>query len=192
MKRRIEVTIITLAVILSGCGGEKKQTTDLLAECEQEKTTLSTQVQALKSENTELTQQINTLSELDAKARLESLDTLKNIHIGKHSGFYDDAIKEAEINLQIDPKHADSIALIALVYNLQGKNDKAVEKLKEAIDIEPDEYGHHYSLGKLYWKLGKKDEALKELEILKKLNVHSYELLRDIIYGVPLSQKMKK
>ena len=90
MKRRIEIVImIALGITLTGCGGGKQHQTDLLSECEQENTTLSAQVQTLKSENTELTEQVNTLSKLDARTRLESLDTLKKICIGKHSGFYD-------------------------------------------------------------------------------------------------------
>ena len=47
------------------------------------------QIQALESENTQLTEQVNTLSTLDAAARLEALDTLDKIRIGKRTGFYD-------------------------------------------------------------------------------------------------------
>ena len=47
------------------------------------------QVQTLESENTQLAEQVNTLSTLDAAARLEALDTLKKVRIGKRTGFYD-------------------------------------------------------------------------------------------------------
>ena len=47
------------------------------------------QVQTLESENTQLAEQVNTLSTLDAAARLEALDTLKKVRIGKRTAFYD-------------------------------------------------------------------------------------------------------
>ena len=90
MKRRIDSFIlITLAVMLTGCRSENQRTWDTLKECRQENTELSMQVQRLESEKSQLTEQVHTLSTLDAAARLETLDTLEKIRIGKHTGFYD-------------------------------------------------------------------------------------------------------
>ncbi|OQY04583.1 MAG: hypothetical protein B6I25_06765 [Planctomycetales bacterium 4572_13] len=90
MKRRIDIFIlIILAAMLTGCGSGKQRQWDTLKNCKQENTELSMQVQRLESENTQLTEQVNTLSTLDAAARLEALDTLEKIRIGKHTGFYD-------------------------------------------------------------------------------------------------------
>ena len=90
MKRWIDTVIIAaLAAILVGCGSSQKKPWGTLTECEQENTNLSAQIRALESENTQLTEQVNTLSTLDTAARLEALDTLDKIRIGKRTGFYD-------------------------------------------------------------------------------------------------------
>ena len=90
MKRWIESTIvIILAMILAGCGSKTQRPWGTLKECEQENTQLLAQIKLFESKNTELTEQVNTLSALDAPARLEALETLKQIRIGKRTGFYD-------------------------------------------------------------------------------------------------------
>ena len=90
MKRRIDIFIlIALAAMLAGCGGGKKRQWNTLEDCIRENTNLSVQIQALETENTQLTGQVNTLSTLDATTRLEALDTLEKVRIGKRTGFYD-------------------------------------------------------------------------------------------------------
>jgi outer membrane murein-binding lipoprotein Lpp len=90
MKRRIDSFIfIALAAMLAGCGGGTQRPWKTLKDCAQENTKLSTQVRHLESENTQLTEQVNALSALDAAARLEAMDTLEKIRIGKRTGFYD-------------------------------------------------------------------------------------------------------
>ena len=91
MKRRIDwfIFIALAAVLLAGCSGGKKRSWDTLEACIQENTDLSMRVQSLESENTQLAEQVNTLSILDAAARLDALDTLEKIRIGKRTGFYD-------------------------------------------------------------------------------------------------------
>jgi outer membrane murein-binding lipoprotein Lpp len=90
MKRWIDnFILIALAAILVGCGSSTQRPWKTLKDCAQKNTELSIQIQALESENTQLTEQVNTLSTLDAAARLEALDTLDKIRIGKRTGFYD-------------------------------------------------------------------------------------------------------
>ena len=91
MKRRIDMFIVAAltAGLLAGCSSGEKRPWNTLEACIQANTELSMQVQHLEAENTQLTGQVNTLSTLDAAARLESLDTLEKIHIGKRTGFYD-------------------------------------------------------------------------------------------------------
>jgi len=90
MKRRIDIFIlITLAAMLTGCSSGPKRPWNTLEDCIQANTELSMQVKNLESENTQLTEQVNTLSALDAATRLEALDTLEKVRIGKRTGFYD-------------------------------------------------------------------------------------------------------
>lgn len=91
MKRRIDIVIIALVVgLLAGCGGKAQQHPwGTLKECEDQNTELSLQVQALQTQNDQLTEQVATFSALDKNSRLSALDTLDTIRIGKHTGFYD-------------------------------------------------------------------------------------------------------
>lgn len=88
MMRWIGMFIIILS--LAGCGGKAQQHPwGTLKECEDQNTELSLQVQALQTQNDQLTEQVTTLSALDKNTRLSALDTLEKVRIGKYTGFYD-------------------------------------------------------------------------------------------------------
>ncbi|MEN8127239.1 MAG: hypothetical protein ABFR90_05470 [Planctomycetota bacterium] len=145
MKRWIDIFIlIALIAMLVGCGGRNQQPWDTLKECEQENTELSLRVQSLEAENTQLTEQVNTLSALDTTARLEALDTLEEIRIGKRTGFYDkdkDGTNETLV-VYLEPLDTalDYVKAVGEVkielWNLNAASDKA--KLDEWT-VKPDE-----------------------------------------------------
>lgn len=145
MKRWIDIFIlIALAGILVGCGRSTQRPWKTLKDCAQKNTDLSMQIQALESENTQLAEQVNTLSALDPAARLEALDTLEKIRIGKRTGFYDkdnDSANETLV-VYLEPLDAaqDFIKAVGKVnvqlWDLNAAEDKA--KLGEWT-IEPAE-----------------------------------------------------
>ena len=134
MKRWIEWMMIGIAVVLlTGCRSENRRTWDNLVECRRNNDELSLRVNSLESEKVQLTEQLHTLSKLDAAARLETLDTLEKIRIGKRTGFYDkkgDGTNDTLV-VYLEPKDTaqDTIKAIGKVtielWNLNVAEDKA-------------------------------------------------------------------
>jgi hypothetical protein len=146
MKRRIDTLIIAMVVVLlTGCGGRSQQHPwGTLKECQDQNTDLSLQIQTLQTKNDQLTEQVATLSTLDSKTRLDALDTLEKIRIGKYTDFYDkdeNGTKETLI-VYLEPLDTvqDTIKAIGLakidLWDLNASEDKA--KLAEWT-IEADE-----------------------------------------------------
>lgn len=90
MKKTLVQYVLTcfFAILLTGCGG-KNVLWDDFENLKKENTDLTMQVQALQQENTQLNEQADALSGLDKEARLQDLDTLDKIRIGKRTGLYD-------------------------------------------------------------------------------------------------------
>ena len=55
-------------------------------------------------------------------------------------------------------------------YVKKGLYSKAIEKIKIAVEMDPEEEEFHYTLGMAYLYSGKRWEALEEYKILKELN----------------------
>ena len=67
------------------------------------------------------------------------------------------------------------------VYWRQDRYDEALEAFKQAAAANPDSPGPHYSLGYTYLKLGDRQSAEREYRILKGMNEHTAELLRQAL-----------
>ncbi|MCI0499857.1 MAG: hypothetical protein L0Y36_09290 [Planctomycetales bacterium] len=78
-----------MAVVLAGCGGRGLTPWDDLKTLQAENTDKALQIQQLQAENSRLKEQVQTLSGLDQQVRLEAVDTLARIQIGKYTGLYD-------------------------------------------------------------------------------------------------------
>ncbi|MBC8378784.1 MAG: hypothetical protein H8E62_06385 [Planctomycetes bacterium] len=86
----LKCIIFTLAVVLcGGCGNGANPLLTDIDNLKSENTELSLKVESLQQENTQLAGQVNTLSALDKDVRLDSLDTLDEIRIAKRTGLYD-------------------------------------------------------------------------------------------------------
>jgi hypothetical protein len=82
--------VMALAVMLAGCGGGSDPVLwNDMARLKAENSELTLKVQHLQEETTRLSEQVATLSGLDETVRLQDLDTLDKIRIGKRTGFYD-------------------------------------------------------------------------------------------------------
>jgi outer membrane murein-binding lipoprotein Lpp len=86
-----KVTCFALASVwLAGCWAGRGSTPwDDLKKLQTENTDLTMQVERLQAENTQLEEQVQTLSGMDKHVRLDALDTLAEIRIGKYTGLYD-------------------------------------------------------------------------------------------------------
>ena len=81
---------LALTALAGGCGfGRARTPWDDLKALQTEKTQMAMQMETLEAENARLRQQAETLAALDKPLRLEALDTLSKIRIGRYTGLYD-------------------------------------------------------------------------------------------------------
>lgn len=79
------------AILLAGCQ-DTRERDSLAAQVEQltqEKTQLQRQVEQSEAQNKQFKEQVQVLAALPQEAKLENLRSLKSIHIGRYTGFYD-------------------------------------------------------------------------------------------------------
>ncbi len=77
---------------------------------------------------------------------------------------YDDAIKEYQEAIRIEPKFPDAYANIAHAYWFKGEFQLAVEWNTKALELRPDFPEARYNLGLIMKVSGRKEEALKQFE----------------------------
>lgn len=81
--------MITL-LISAGCGdGAKTSLFDQIKSLSEEKTDLKMQVQQLEVENKELSGQVETLTAIGPKARIDALERIERIELAKLTGLFD-------------------------------------------------------------------------------------------------------
>jgi hypothetical protein len=113
--------IIILLILVTGCANpnEKESITVQIEQLTQEKTQLQKQIEQSEKENKQLKQQVQVLSGLPKEVKLENLNRLDNIKLGKYTGFFDkdkDGRKEKLI-VYIQPfdEHGDAIKAVGTV-----------------------------------------------------------------------------
>lgn len=89
---------------------------------------------------------------------------------------YDEAEKELEEALKIDPKHVPSQCELGVIYMGKGDYDKAIKQLNKTLKLDPDYPKTHYALANAYAL--KKPEpdinlARKHLDTSIKLGYHA-------------------
>jgi transcription initiation factor IIF auxiliary subunit len=83
--------IFIFFILVPGCTSTNEKET-LAVQIEQlthEKTQLQKQIEQSEKENDQLRQQVQVLSGLPKDVKLENLNLLKNIKIGRYTGFFD-------------------------------------------------------------------------------------------------------
>jgi tetratricopeptide (TPR) repeat protein len=104
----------------------------------------------------------------------------------EHGGNVDVALKlaeEAKEKAPNDPGIADTLGWI---YVKKGSYQAAVENLKDSANKEPNNASYLYHLGTAYYKLGRNEEARKELEAaLKVPNFDDAADARKILQQIP-------
>lgn len=78
---------------------------------------------------------------------------------------YKDAVLYFKKVIAINPKHADAYNYAGYIYAMRNENlEEALSLISEALKLEPDNGAYLDSLGWVYFKSGKIDEALRETE----------------------------
>lgn len=87
---------------------------------------------------------------------------------------YQEAVREYETAVSLDPKNADANLLLGLTLANTGDLERAVQYSLAAVQIKPS-YSGYYNLGLIYANQGKYDLAVSAYENAVKLNPKSYQ-----------------
>lgn len=99
---------------------------------------------------------------------LKALISLGNSHLQKKE--YKEAERYYKKALKIEPKNGDLLNNMAMLYLEIGRLEEAERLAKEAISSNPSHAAYYYdTLGKVYEKMGKNEEARQALDKAKEL-----------------------
>ncbi|MHC4206216.1 MAG: hypothetical protein ACYSTT_16315 [Planctomycetota bacterium] len=138
--------ILIFFILVNGCANpdEKESIGVQIEQLTQEKKQLQKQIEQSEIENEQLKRQIHVLSGLPENVKLEKLNLLKNINIGRYTGFFDkdkDGSKEKLIvYIQPTDEQGDAIKAVgAAEVQLWDLNKTSGQAMLGQWKIEPDE-----------------------------------------------------
>jgi tetratricopeptide (TPR) repeat protein len=76
----------------------------------------------------------------------------------------DAGLREYQKEVELNPKHTEALASIALEYETRGELDTAISYARRAAEADPQYFGAHVVLGRLLVSAGKVEDGIKELE----------------------------
>jgi tetratricopeptide (TPR) repeat protein len=88
--------------------------------------------------------------------------------IDAQKGNTEQSYKEYTKAVELQPSDADAKLGLAKTLIEMDQSDKALPLLEDAVKLEPTNATAHYRLGTLYRKVGRADDAKRELELYKK------------------------
>lgn len=91
------------------------------------------------------------------------------IHLYKHMQQYDQALELLSRALQVRPGDVDARYHMGLVYVLRGDTQKALELLEGVVREVPDYMEGHVALARLYFRLGRREDAMRERQIVERI-----------------------
>ena len=88
----------------------------------------------------------------------------------KAIGQLDDAVKDYEKALALNPDYAEAQYNLGITHRELGQIDAAIKSYKQAITIKPDYFGAHNNLANIFLELGQIDGAISQYEELLAIN----------------------
>jgi tetratricopeptide (TPR) repeat protein len=88
----------------------------------------------------------------------------------------DGALREFQKELELNPKHTEALATLALEYEQRGDSDKAIPYAQRAVEADPQFFAAHGVLGRLLANAGDVEKGIKELEIARQQAPDSYQV----------------
>lgn len=79
----------------------------------------------------------------------------------------DAGLSEYLKELELNPKHTEALATIALEYEARGDIDTAISYARRAVEADARFFGAHAVLGKMLASAGQVEQGIKELEIAR-------------------------
>lgn len=95
-------------------------------------------------------------------------------------GDHDNEIIAYQQSIELKPK-PETYFNLGNAYDDKGNKQEAIKAFKQAISLRPEYLKAHYTICKTYAEIGDKENALKELEIVRKTDSRSADELASII-----------
>ena len=72
----------------------------------------------------------------------------------------DEALKEWEIAVSLDPQNYEVLHNLGIAYYNKGEDIRAIEYWEKCLEVRPHDPEIHFKLGIAYYNLGKEDQAI--------------------------------
>ena len=103
--------------------------------------------------------------------------------LARYRGDNDAALRHFNATLKRDPNSADSLYFVGAILLTRGDYEQAAAKLRQAVQINPYLLSARYSLGQALVRLNRRDEAVKEMALFRKLDEANAGVKRAMAYG---------
>jgi len=87
-----------------------------------------------------------------------------------NEGRLDEAIREYQAALRVNPNYAETHYNLGLAYRQQGRLDEAIHEYEAALRINPDDVESHLNLGMAYGEQGRLNDAIRECQVALRIN----------------------